>query len=49
MTADDVLFTYNRMADPANGFPTSYWLESIVGGKDVIEGKAKTISGVKKN
>ncbi len=48
MTADDVLFTYNRMADPANGFPTSYWLESIVGGKDVIEGKAKTISGVKK-
>jgi peptide/nickel transport system substrate-binding protein len=48
MVADDIIFSYNRMADPANAFGSAVYLKAIKGAQEVGEGKAKTISGLKK-
>lgn len=48
MTADDVIWSLTRVADPATGSPGVVNVEPIVGAADVIAGKAKEISGLKK-
>lgn len=48
MTADDVIWSYNRIADPAIQSPGVTNIEPIAGARDVIDGKAKEISGLKK-
>ena len=48
LVADDIIFTYNRMADPENAFGSALYLKAIEGAQEVSDGKAKTISGLKK-
>lgn len=48
MTADDVIWSYTRIMDPTKGYPGSTNLANIVGANDVLDGKATTISGLKK-
>ena len=48
MTADDVIWSYTRIADPAIQSPGVTNIEPIEGASDVVAGKAKTISGLKK-
>lgn len=48
MTADDVIWSLTRVADPATQAPGVTNVEPIAGAKDVIEGRAKEISGLKK-
>jgi oligopeptide transport system substrate-binding protein len=46
VTADDVKYSFERMmAEPR--CPATYFYEGVVGASDVVNGKAKTISGVK--
>src|SRR5260221_10155851 len=49
LTADDVLFSFNRLADPkqATTYATSLILGSVVGFNDVNTGAATEMSGVK--
>ncbi len=48
LTADDVIFSYKRIADPKNAFPGARRISIIEGGSDYIEGKADEIAGLKK-
>jgi peptide/nickel transport system substrate-binding protein len=48
MTAEDVIFSYNRIASPATNSPSALYMRNIKGAKDVGEGKAQTIAGLKK-
>ncbi|GHV55576.1 peptide ABC transporter substrate-binding protein [Synergistales bacterium] len=45
--ASDVLYTFNRMFDPATKSLQTSYFDMIVGAKDVLAGKKKTIDGIK--
>jgi ABC-type transport system substrate-binding protein len=47
LTTKDVLFTLNRFYQPATESVTSWLTDVIEGTKDVLDGKAPTLSGVK--
>ena len=48
MTASDIIWSFNRAADPKTASITAKdYLGDIIGVSDVINGKAKTISGIK--
>lgn len=47
LKADDVVFTVNRMMDPATKAENTDVFDPIKGASDVYDGKAKTVSGVK--
>ena len=48
MTASDIVWSFNRAADPKTASITAKdYLGDIIGVSDVINGKAKTISGIK--
>src|SRR5579871_4792409 len=49
LTADDVVYSFNRLANPkvATTYATSLILGSVAGFADVQSGKATTLSGVK--
>lgn len=46
LTADDVIWSLNRIADPALNSPGVSNVQPISGAQDVMDGKAKTISGL---
>ena len=48
MTADDVIFSYTRVASPATKSPSALYVRIIKGAKDVEDGKAQTMAGLKK-
>ncbi|MCU0559856.1 MAG: ABC transporter substrate-binding protein, partial [Desulfobacterales bacterium] len=48
MTADDIIYSYNRIADPKLKSPSVRFVRIIQGAGDVIDGKAPAISGLKK-
>jgi peptide/nickel transport system substrate-binding protein len=48
MNADDIIYSYNRIADPNLKSPSVRFVRMIKGAGDVIDGKAQTISGLKK-
>lgn len=48
VTADDYIFSYELLADPAYDGPSDIMNEKIVGVKEYKEGKADQISGLKK-
>jgi peptide/nickel transport system substrate-binding protein len=48
MTADDIIYSYNRIADPKLKSPSVRFVRMIKGAGEVIDGKAPTISGLKK-
>jgi peptide/nickel transport system substrate-binding protein len=48
MNADDIIYSYNRIADPKLKSPSMRFVRIIKGAGDVIDGKAQTISGLKK-
>lgn len=48
MTADDLIWSYTRIMDPAKGYPGSPMISEIVGAEDYAAGKATSISGLKK-
>lgn len=47
LTADDVVYTVNRMMDPATKAENTDVFDMIKGADDVFNGKAKTVSGIK--
>lgn len=47
LKADDVVFTVNRMMDPATKADNTDVFSMIKGAQDVYDGKAKTVEGVK--
>ncbi|AXC51200.1 ABC transporter substrate-binding protein [Paracoccus suum] len=48
LTADDVLYSYNRIADPKAASPSAEFLSRIAGFDEVQAGKATEMSGLKK-
>lgn len=48
LDADDVLFSYNRLADPKKALTGAEQVLTIAGAQDVQDGKAEAISGLKK-
>jgi peptide/nickel transport system substrate-binding protein len=48
MTADDLIWSYNRIASPAVKSPWATFVRIIKGAKEVEDGKAQSISGLKK-
>ncbi len=48
ITADDLIFTWETIADPDYSGPRYYMVEMIKGAQEKHEGKAKTISGLTK-
>ncbi|KQY15163.1 ABC transporter substrate-binding protein [Rhizobium sp. Root482] len=48
MTADDIVYSYKRIANPKNAFPGASFIANIKGADDYIAGKAEEISGLKK-
>ncbi|HEV7322321.1 MAG TPA: ABC transporter substrate-binding protein [Ensifer sp.] len=48
LTADDIIYSYRRIANPKNAFPGASYIAVIKGADDFIAGKAKEISGLKK-
>ena len=48
MKADDIIYSYNRIADPKIKSPSVRFVRIIKGAGDVIDGKAQAISGLKK-
>jgi oligopeptide transport system substrate-binding protein len=47
ITAQDVVFTYNRTLDPKIASPTSFYLADIQGADAVLKGKAKAATGIR--
>lgn len=45
LTAEDVVFTYNLMADPDTGSLGTGWFVNVEGAADVASGKAEEVSG----
>ncbi|RNB86959.1 ABC transporter substrate-binding protein [Brevibacillus fluminis] len=45
--ADDVLYTFDRMLDPATKALNTDFLDMIAGAKDRMDGKATSVSGIK--
>jgi peptide/nickel transport system substrate-binding protein len=48
MTADDIIWSYNRIMDGSKAYPGARFVRLIEGAADVEKGKAKEISGLKK-
>ncbi len=48
LTADDIIYSYKRIANPENAFPGASFIAVIKGAEDYIAGKADEISGLKK-
>ena len=48
MTADDVIWSFNRIMDGSKGYPAARFVRIIKGAVDVEKGQAKEISGLKK-
>ncbi len=48
MTADDIIYSYNRIMDPKIGSSAALFIVNIKGAKDVQQGKTKAMSGLKK-
>ncbi len=48
LTADDIIYSYKRIADPKNAFPGASHINNIKGASDYIAGNEKEISGLKK-
>lgn len=48
LTADDIIFSYKRIANPKNAFWGANLISTIKGAQDFIAGKATEISGLKK-
>ncbi len=48
LTADDIIYSYKRIANPKNAFPGASFIAIIKGADDYIAGKAEEISGLKK-
>lgn len=48
LKADDVIFTFERMLDPETKALNTDFLDMIAGAKDRLEGKAPSVSGLKK-
>ncbi|WP_300671967.1 ABC transporter substrate-binding protein [Desulfoluna sp.] len=48
MTADDVIWSYNRIAQPETSSSAASYIANIEGADAVMTGKTKTISGLKK-
>ena len=48
LVADDIIWSYNRIADPKNAFGAAVYLQSFKGIEEVAAGKSDTISGLKK-
>ena len=48
MTADDVIWTYNRIMDGTKAYPGARYVRMIEGAAEVEKGQAKEISGLKK-
>lgn len=48
LTADDVIWSYQRIATPSNAFPGARHVGAIAGAADFAAGKATTISGLRK-
>jgi peptide/nickel transport system substrate-binding protein len=46
VTAKDVVYAMNRLADPNDGAEYAFYYSVIKGFEDVVNGKAKTVSGV---
>ncbi|WP_232699123.1 ABC transporter substrate-binding protein [Brevibacillus daliensis] len=47
LKADDVLYTFDRMLDPATKALNTDFLDMIAGAKDRMDGKANSVSGIK--
>ncbi len=47
LKADDVLFTFDRMLNPATKALNTDFLDMIAGAKERMDGKAETVSGLK--
>jgi oligopeptide transport system substrate-binding protein len=47
ITAEDLVYTYNRSLNPKTASGTSFFLEDIKGADAVLSGKAKAASGIK--
>lgn len=45
LVADDVLYTIDSMLDPERATLNSPWMDMLVGAKDVLNGKAKSVEG----
>lgn len=48
MTADDIIWSYKRLATPSNAFPGARYIADIEGADAFASGKATEISGLKK-
>lgn len=48
MTADDIIFTFNRLMDGKKAYPGARWVRAIKGAVEVEKGQAQAISGLKK-
>jgi peptide/nickel transport system substrate-binding protein len=48
MTADDVIWTYNRIMDGSKAYPGARFVRLIKGASEVEKGQAREISGLKK-
>lgn len=48
LTADDIIYSYERIMTPAKGYPGARYISNIKGATQYGEGKADTISGLKK-
>ncbi len=48
LTADDVIFTFDRMLDPATKALNTDFLDMIAGAGDRMDGKATSVAGLKK-
>ncbi len=47
-TADDVIYSYERIAKPANAFPGARYFQDVAGVEEYKSGAAEHISGLKK-
>jgi ABC-type transport system substrate-binding protein len=48
LTADDVIYTFDRMLDPNTKALNTDFLDMIAGAQDRMDGKAESVSGLKK-
>src|SRR6476660_6846188 len=48
MTADDIIWSYNRIMDGSKAYPGARFVRVIAGAAEVEKGEAKEISGLKK-
>jgi len=48
LTSDDIIYSYERIANPKNAFPGASFVAVIKGADDYIVGKAQGISGLRK-